>query len=84
MYHHKYRPYQSTFKHVRLTPYFDSFGELLEVLITIDALVVGNTKIPTDWAAYKKMMQLVRADPGRFDTTEAHVKQVRKGLGVRG
>ncbi|OQS00393.1 hypothetical protein THRCLA_05958, partial [Thraustotheca clavata] len=73
-----YQSYQklwkSTFKHVHLTSVFDAFANLLEILITLDMIVLDNPNIVTSWDKYKRMMQYVRADPARYNVTLDKVK----------
>ncbi|RHY31429.1 hypothetical protein DYB32_003505 [Aphanomyces invadans] len=58
--------WKSTFKHVHLTSVFDAFAHVLEILITLDLIVLDNPNIVTSWDKYKRMMQYVRADPARL------------------
>jgi hypothetical protein len=44
---------------------YHALGELLEVLITLDAIVVDNPAIASAWDQYKRMMQYVRAEVSR-------------------
>lgn len=72
--------WKSTFKLVHLHPVFDALASLLEVMITIDAIVIDNPNIITSWDKYKRMMQYVRADPGRYNITVDKVKQFERLL----
>ncbi|GLE08690.1 hypothetical protein PINS_up020053 [Pythium insidiosum] len=72
--------WKSTFKLVHLHPVFDALGSLLEVMITIDAIVLDNPSIVTSWDKYKRMMQYVRADPTRYNITVDKVKQFERLL----
>ncbi|KAJ0405316.1 hypothetical protein P43SY_001075 [Pythium insidiosum] len=72
--------WKSTFKLVHLHPVFDALGSLLEVMITIDAIVLDNPSIVTAWDKYKRMMQYVRADPARYNITVDKVKQFERLL----
>ncbi|OQR85262.1 hypothetical protein ACHHYP_12029 [Achlya hypogyna] len=73
-----YQSYQklwkSTFKHVHLTSVYDAFANLLEILMTLDMIVLDNPNIVTSWDKYKRMMQYVRADPSRYNVTLDKVK----------
>jgi WASH complex subunit 7 len=72
--------YQSTFRNVELLPVYEALGTVLTILITLDALVLENEAIMNSWMAYKKMMQYVRADPGRYEVEEDHVKTFERLL----
>uniref|UniRef100_K3X002 WASH complex subunit 4 n=1 Tax=Globisporangium ultimum (strain ATCC 200006 / CBS 805.95 / DAOM BR144) TaxID=431595 RepID=K3X002_GLOUD len=72
--------WKSTFKLVHLHPVFDALASLLEVMITIDAIVIDNPNIITSWDKYKRMMQYVRADPARYNITVDRVKQFERLL----
>jgi WASH complex subunit 7 len=80
LYHPAQKLYQSTFKHVHLTPAFDALADLLEVLITIDAMVTDNAAIAAAWAAYKRMLQFVRTEPSRYGVDAKRVKQFERLL----
>ncbi|TMW66090.1 hypothetical protein Poli38472_003855 [Pythium oligandrum] len=72
--------WKSTFKLVHLHPVFDALASLLEVMITIDAIVIDNPSIVTAWDKYKRMMQYVRADPTRYNISVERVKQFERLL----
>ncbi|DAZ94688.1 TPA: hypothetical protein N0F65_000003 [Lagenidium giganteum] len=72
--------WKSTFKMVHLHPVFDALASLLEVMITIDAIVIDNPNIVTSWDKYKRMMQFVRTDPARYNVTVEKVKQFERLL----
>ncbi|KAH7463041.1 hypothetical protein PRIC1_001751 [Phytophthora ramorum] len=72
--------WKSTFKLVHLHPVFDALASLLEVMITIDAIVIDNPNIITSWDKYKRMMQYVRSDPPRYNVTVDKVKQFERLL----
>ncbi|KAG3024310.1 hypothetical protein PC121_g24770, partial [Phytophthora cactorum] len=72
--------WKSTFKLVHLHPVFDALASLLEVIITIDAIVIDNPNIITSWDKYKRMMQYVRSDPPRYNVTVEKVKQFERFL----
>ncbi|KAF1793908.1 WASH complex subunit 7, C-terminal [Phytophthora cactorum] len=72
--------WKSTFKLVHLHPVFDALASLLEVIITIDAIVIDNPNIITSWDKYKRMMQYVRSDPPRYNVTVEKVKQFERLL----
>ncbi|CAK4616836.1 unnamed protein product [Aphanomyces euteiches] len=72
--------WKSTFKHVHLTSVFDAFAQVLEILITLDLLVLDNPNIVTAWDKYKRMMQYVRADPARYNVTVEKVKAFERLL----
>lgn len=72
--------WKSTFKLVHLHPVFDALASLLEVMITIDAIVIDNPNIIMAWDKYKRMMQYVRADPARYNITVDRVKQFERLL----
>ena len=58
LHHSMQKLWKSTFKHVHLIPVYHALGELLEVLITLDAIVVDNPAIASAWDQYKRMMQV--------------------------
>ncbi|KAF0700829.1 Aste57867_8680 [Aphanomyces stellatus] len=72
--------WKSTFKHVHLTSVFEAFANVLEILITLDLLVIDNPNIVTAWDKYKRMMQYVRADPARYNVTVEKVKAFERLL----
>ncbi|ETV68222.1 hypothetical protein, variant [Aphanomyces astaci] len=72
--------WKSTFKHVHLTSVFDAFGHVLEILLTLDLIVMDNPNIVTSWDKYKRMMQYVRADPARYNVTADQVKAFERLL----
>ncbi|KDO19274.1 hypothetical protein SPRG_21586 [Saprolegnia parasitica CBS 223.65] len=72
--------WKSTFKHVHLTSVFDAFANLLEILMTLDMIVLDNPNIVTSWDKYKRMMQYVRADPARYNVTLEKVKSFEQLL----
>ncbi|RHY48447.1 hypothetical protein DYB34_011215 [Aphanomyces astaci] len=72
--------WKSTFKHVHLTTVFDAFGHVLEILLTLDLIVMDNPNIVTSWDKYKRMMQYVRADPARYNVTADQVKAFERLL----
>ena len=80
LYQARQRMYISTFKFVHLKPIFSALGHLIRVLMTLDMLVTENDCIVSAWLAYKKMMQVVRADPKRFEWEENKVKTFEKLL----
>nr|CCA26974.1 KIAA1033 putative [Albugo laibachii Nc14] len=80
LYQNYQKLWKSTFKMVHLHPVFDALASLLEVMITIDSLVIDNTSIAVSWDKYKRMMQYVRSDPARYDVTVDAVKQFERLL----
>ena len=80
LYQARQRMYISTFKFVHMKPVFSALGDCIRVLMTLDMLVTENDCIVSAWLAYKKMMQVVRADPKRFDWDENKVKTYEKLL----
>eukprot|EP00808_Paulinella_micropora_P011932 g79350.t1 len=66
LYHERQKLYVSTFKHVDLTCVFEALGQLLRVLITLDAIILDNPAIADGWGAYKRMVKYIRADPERY------------------
>ena len=57
-----------------------SLGDLLSVLVTLDALIVDNDKLETCWNYYLRMMDLVRKDTSRYGTTDAKVEEMDQML----
>ena len=80
LYHGMQKLWKTTFKHVHMIPVFDALGGLLEVLVTLDAIVLDNPAIGTAWEQYKRMMQYVRAEPSRYGVDEARVRQFERLL----
>jgi len=80
LYHPMQKLWKTTFKHVHLMPVYDSLGSLLEVLITLDAIVLDNPAIGAAWDQYKRMMQFVRAEPSRYGIDEERVRQFERLL----
>lgn len=80
LYQARQRMYISTFKFVHMKPVFSALGDCIRVLMTLDMLVTENDCIVSAWLAYKKMMQVVRADPKRFEWDENKVKTYEKLL----
>ncbi len=54
------------FREVRLRPVVLALGDLLTVLITLDAIVKANAAIGIAWDKYKRLADVMRADPGRY------------------
>ena len=80
LYQARQRMYISTFKFVHMKPVFSALGDCIRVLMTLDMLVTENDCIVSAWLAYKKMMQVVRADPKRFGWNEKKVKRYERLL----
>lgn len=73
LYHSLQKLWKSTFKHTHLRPVFDGLANLLEILVTLDGVVLDNPNIGTAWDKYKRMMQYVRADPERYSMNREEV-----------
>jgi WASH complex subunit 7 len=72
--------WKSTFKHVHLLPVYQSLGDLLTVMVTLDAIIMDNPAISDAWESYKRMMQFVRAEPSRYGIDEERVRQFERLL----
>ena len=57
-----------------------SLGDLLAVLVTLDALIADNDKLAVCWNHYLRMMDLVRKDSSRYGTSDATVEEMDKML----
>ena len=71
---------QPRFRHVHQ----HALGELLEVLVTLDAIVLDNPAIGTAWENYKRMMQYVRARPDEFALGAPEGERAHLALGPHG
>jgi hypothetical protein len=60
----------------RPPPFCQSQGEISRVLITLDAIIADNQSIAVSWAAYKRMIKYVRADPTRYGLAADKLKTV--------
>ena len=58
--------HQTTFKHTRLTVAYRALADLLQLLITLDGVVLANDALLSAWTDYKRMMQYVRTKPVEF------------------
>jgi WASH complex subunit 7 len=61
--------YRCMFSSMHLTSVFKHLGELLSVLISLDAIVQHNEQLQDAWGAYKSMISLARNDMSSFNTT---------------
>lgn len=70
IYHVTKQPlYRSTFQHTHLMNAFHGLGDLLTVLISLDAIIQHNDTLLDAWVSYKSMIGYVRSDPASFGTT---------------
>ena len=81
LYHARRKEFQTTFRHVRLLPCFRALATTLEMLISLDAIVLSKPAISRAWSRYKGMMQIVREDPGAYGVSdEVELRSFEKAL----
>jgi WASH complex subunit 7 len=51
--------------HLKAT--FQSIGNLLRVLITLDSIIEQHPRLKDDWNAYKRMITNVHHNPNKFE-----------------
>jgi WASH complex subunit 7 len=57
-----------------------ALSDLLRVLITLDSIIVQNPYLLPAWSHYKRMMEYVRAEPGRYGVDEKRVRDFEELL----
>ena len=75
LYHRRQRIWETTYKNVHLMSVFRALASILEVLITLDAIVADNHALGMAWDKFKRMMQFARADPAAYGTDEAQLRR---------
>lgn len=65
---------------VRLSVVWESLGDLLVVLTTLDSAVVGQVALQEHWRLYKKMVKGLRHEPDKFGAEINQVRQLEKLL----
>lgn len=58
--------FHAAFIDVKFKPFFLAFGDLLTVLITLDTIVRSNRVVAVAWDKYKRMTDVMRADPVKY------------------
>ncbi len=66
LYSDKSKYFRQTFKGVHMSSFLTDVGELLRVLITLDAIIASNTELEAQWAEYKRMLQSAALEPEIF------------------
>lgn len=72
--------YRCMFNSMHLTSVFKSLGELLTILISLDAIVAHNDNLQDAWASYKSMISLARMDAAAFGTTTEDIAKFERLL----
>jgi hypothetical protein len=75
LYHRRQRIWETTYKNVHLMSVFRALASILEVLITLDAIVADNHALKMAWDKFKRMMQFARADPAAYGTDEGQLRR---------
>ena len=75
LYHRRQRMWEMTYKNVHLMSVFRALASILEVLITLDAIVADNHALKMAWDKFKRMMQFARADPAAYGTDEGQLRR---------
>ena len=70
--------YKNTFMHVNLVRVFQSFGDLMKILITIDSIVTGNDAIERCAHSFRKLLDLSNQDPVRYGFESAQDKKLER------
>jgi len=79
--HNKLDPlYKKFFKENPLTSVLDTLGKGVSIVLTMDALIKENEDMTAHWNLYKKMLKIIKSDPTKFNTTEAHIKAFERVL----
>jgi WASH complex subunit 7 len=69
------------FREVKLKPVVVALGDALTVLATLDAVVTGNRVIAAAWEKYKRLADVMRADPARYGVDAAKAEAFDRLLG---
>lgn len=72
--------YRNIFEHTHLLVVTEALGDLLTVLISLDAIVKHNHLLTTAWNAYKAMISIARSDETAFNTNAADIAQFERLL----
>jgi WASH complex subunit 7 len=72
--------YRCMFSSMHLTSVFKQLGELLTVLISLDAIVQHNENLQDAWSAYKSMISLARNDVATFNTSTEEIAKFERLL----
>uniref|UniRef100_A0A7S1TNP6 WASH complex subunit 4 n=2 Tax=Phaeomonas parva TaxID=124430 RepID=A0A7S1TNP6_9STRA len=81
LYHEREALHKSTFSRTHLLPVFRGLAQVLEMLVTIDAIVEQNDELADAWGAYKRMVQgPVREAPSNFGVDEAKLQTFERML----
>ena len=74
LYHERQKLFLSTYRHARLDHVFDAIGLSCRIAITLDAIINDNPQIEKGWAAYKKLIKYVRADPAKYEVATPNLR----------
>ena len=72
--------YRNIFEHTHLLVVTEALGDLLTVLISLDAVVKHNHLLTTAWNAYKAMISIARSDEASFNTNATDIAQFERLL----
>lgn len=72
--------YRSIFEHTHLPIVSLCLGDLLTILISLDAIIKHNQNLDIAWTAFKLMITLVRSDEAAFETSSNDVAQFERLL----
>lgn len=72
--------YRCMFSNMHLTSVLKYLGELLTILISLDAIVAHNDSLLDSWSAYKSMISLARNDVSAFGTSTEEIGQFERLL----
>ena len=70
--------YKNTFMHVNMVRVFQSFGDLMKILITIDSIVIGNDAVERCAQSFRKLLDLATQDPVRYGFESASDKKLER------
>lgn len=72
--------YRCVFNYTRSTSTINALADLLNILISLDAIIMHNEALQDAWFAYKSMVSLARADPSAFATTDEEIAKFERLL----
>lgn len=72
--------YKTVFKHINLFSPLDSLCKALSLIFTLDCLVKENENLRNHWNFFKRMLKIIRSEPGKYNTTEEKMRAFEKIL----
>lgn len=72
--------FKLTFKNINFFSPFDTLGKALSIILTLDSILNENQDIKNHWELYKYMLNIVRTEPKKYNTTIEKVKAFERIL----